>query len=100
MRRGCSSLVRRNLVVMEPAEVESDPSRGERDFRLVVQGDRRGRVQCDDVPDQLRAAIVEPLLARERARRLGSFYLEALGTGAAIREPKIVEQRSGRDDFR
>jgi hypothetical protein len=71
-------LVRRDPVVLGPAEVETDPSRAERDFRLLVQADRRGGIQSDAVPDQLHAAIVETLLARERPRCVGSFYLEAL----------------------
>jgi hypothetical protein len=40
------------------------------------------------------------LLAREIPRCVGSFYLEALWTRAAVREPKIVEQRPDGDDFR
>jgi hypothetical protein len=41
-----------------------------------------------------------PLLARERPRCVGSFYLEALLTSEAVREPKVVEQRADCDDFR
>ena len=38
--------------------------------------------------------------SRERPRCVGSFYLKALLTGEAIREPKIVEQRTNSYDFR
>ena len=75
-------------------EVETDPSRAERDFRLLVQSDRRCGIQSDAVPDQLYPAIVETLLARERSRGIGAFDLEAPWTREAIREPKVVEQRA------
>jgi hypothetical protein len=65
-----------------------------------VQADRRCGIQSDAVPDQLHAAIVETFLPRERPRGVGSFYLEALWTREAVREPKVVEQRADGDDFR
>src|SRR5262245_14730883 len=83
-------LVRRDPVVLE-SEFDADPGRAERHFSLFIQADRRGGIQSDAVPDQLYAAIVETLLARERLRCIGSFYLEALWTREAVREPKVVE---------
>src|SRR6185437_16142033 len=58
-------LLRRNLVVLEPTEVERNPRRGERDLRLLVHGERRRGVQRDGVPDQLHPAVVEAFPARE-----------------------------------
>src|SRR6185436_20828300 len=89
----------RDPVILEP-EFDADPSCAERDFRLLVQADRRCGIQRDAVPDQLHPGVVEALLARERPRRVGSFYLEALLTREAIRQPEVVEQRADRDDFR
>src|SRR6266542_3061483 len=77
-------LGRRDPVVLE-SEFDTDPSRAERHFRLLVQADRRCGIQRDAVPDQLQAAIVETLLARECPRGVGSFYLEALWTREAVR---------------
>src|SRR5512147_3224066 len=76
-------LGRRDQVVLGPAVVEADPSRAERHFRLLVQADRRRGIQSDAIPDQLNAAIIETLPARERPRCVGSFYLEALWTREA-----------------
>src|SRR6267142_4175187 len=87
-REDALHFVRRDPVVLE-SEFNADPSRAERHFRLLVQADRRGGIQGDTVPDQLHPAVVEDLRARERARRVRSFYLEALGTGEALREPKV-----------
>jgi hypothetical protein len=90
--------VGRDPVVLE-SEFDADPGRAKRDFRLLVQADRRCGIQSDAIPDQLDAGIVQTLLPRERPRRVGSFYLEALRTGEAIGEPKVVEQRADGDDF-
>ena len=65
-----------------------------------MQSDRRRGIQRDGVPNQLHAAIVEALLARECPSGVGSFYLEAPLTREAVREPDVVEQRADRDDFR
>jgi hypothetical protein len=48
----------------------------------------------------LQPAIVDTLIAGERPRCIGSFYLEALCAPEAVREPEIVEQRADSDDFR
>ena len=76
---------RRDPVVTEAHHSrEPIPSRAERDFRFLVKADRRRGIQRDAVPDQLHAAIVEALLARERPRCVGSLYLEALLTREAV----------------
>src|SRR5207248_916637 len=83
-------LVWRDPVVLGPAVVETDPSRAERDFHFLVQGDRRCGIQRDAVPDQLRPVVVEALFARERPGCVGSLYLEALVPGKAIRKSEVV----------
>src|SRR5258708_10607471 len=99
-REDALHLIRRDPVVLRAAVIETDASGAERNFRLFVQADRRCGIQSDGVPDQLHAAIVEALLARERPRCVGSFDLEALWAREAVREPQVVNQRADGNDFR
>src|SRR5262249_29372010 len=63
-------------LVPEPGPVERDARRAQRHLALLVEGDGGGRVERDAVPDQLRAAIIDSFLSRERARGVSPFDFE------------------------
>src|SRR5262249_15860307 len=62
----------------ETAVVETDPHRRLRHFRLLVQCERRRRIQRHQVADQLGTAIRKTLAPDKRQGSISAVHLEAI----------------------
>src|SRR5262249_38601929 len=93
-------LVGRNEFVLQTDDIEADAGRAQRNLGFLVKSDRGRRIEGDTVPDQLRAALVEPDVCRKGPREIRPFHFETPWTGKALVERDVMQQGSDGDDFR
>src|SRR5262249_56608305 len=87
----CGDLRLLQGVVPKPGPIEANACRTQNDLDLLVEGDGRRRVERDAVPDELRAAIIETFFARESARGIGPFDLEAQRSVERFGQAEVVQ---------
>ena len=87
-------------LILQADDIETDAGGAQRHLGLLVEADRGRRVECDAVPDQLSATLVEADIHCKAPREIRAFHFEAARTGEALVERDVVQQGSDRDDFR
>src|SRR5262245_15331369 len=77
--------------LVTPTSPIAPHSRGaQRDLCLLVQANRRRGVECDPVPDQLGAALIEPFASRELSCRICPLHFKSQRAAKRAREAQIV----------
>src|SRR5262245_22696721 len=66
----------RDELVLQADHIQADAGGTERHLRLLVEADRRCRVEGDAVPNELGSALVDTTLPREDTGQVGAFDLE------------------------
>src|SRR5690348_1653943 len=68
--------LRGKLVILNADRIQRDAGGAQSDFGLLVESNRRRRVERDAVPDQPRAPLVDAGFGCEEHREVGAFDLE------------------------
>src|SRR5215470_10589734 len=89
----------RKCLNAETTVVESDAHCGDGHFRFLVKRERWRRVKCDQVPNQLCAAIGWTLAFDEGQCGVGAIHFEAIGPRHTGSQTDVVEYRANSHDF-
>src|SRR5262245_14681381 len=92
-------IARRKRLNAETPVVETDPHRAHSHLRLLVERERWRRIERDQIPDELGAAIRKFPAPDERKYRIRAIHFEAVGPRHTGGEADVVEYRADGHDL-